>query len=125
MKKLLPFVVVLAAGILVAEVVAQGAKYVSGVIPSNRYVEQFDMSVGLSGGGRPLRATTITQARERLNQPAFYGNLVAVTGDGEVAVLWFQDKDGRVRNAVVEKPGERLYVVHPTAIESYEFEEHR
>jgi len=125
MKKLLPLVVVFAAGILVAEVAAQGIRQVLGVVPSHTFTERFDMSVGMSGGGRPLRATTITQARERLNQPEHYGTLVDVTGNADVAVLWFRDKDGRVRNAIVDKPGDRLIVVHPTPIDHYEFEEHR
>jgi hypothetical protein len=125
MKRLLPVVAAFAAGFLATEVVAQAEKFIFGVLPSHRVTESFDMSVGISAGGRELRAREVVQVRERLNQPAHYGDVIAVTGDAESAVLWYRDKSGIVRNAIVEKPSGVLYLVAPTTSEKLEVEEHR
>jgi len=125
MKRLLPIVAAFAAGFLATEVVAQAETYIFGVLPSHRVTESFDMSVGISPGGREHRPREVVQVRERLNQPAHYGNVIAVTGGADAAVLWYRDKGGVIRNAILEKPSAVMYLVAPTAIEKLEVEEHR
>jgi hypothetical protein len=125
MKRLLPIVAAFAAGFLATEVVAQAEQYIFGVMPSHRVTESFDMSVGVSAGGRELKAREVVQVRERLHQPAHYGDVIAVTGNAEAAVLWYRDKTGVIRNAILEKPSGVMYAVYPTAIEKLEVENHR
>jgi len=125
MKRLLPIMAAFAAGFLATEVVAQAEKFIFGVMPSHRVTETFDMSVGMSAAGTELRAREVIQIRERLNQPAHYGDVIAITGDADAAVLWYRDKGGIIRNAILEKPSAVMYLVAPTAIEKLEIEEHR
>ncbi|MHC4470468.1 MAG: hypothetical protein ACYS99_05835, partial [Planctomycetota bacterium] len=110
MKRLLPVVIAFAAGLMATQVVAQAERLIFGVLPSHRVTEKFDMSVGISAGGRVHRAREVIQTRERLNEPAHYGDVIAVTGNNEAVVLWYRDKDSRIRNAIVENPDKTLYL---------------
>jgi len=105
----LAFVAVLALG---AALGVAADRFYIGAIPSNRVTEEFKMSVGVSTSGLRNRATWQVQNRETVNVPAYYGRLVSTSGDADFAVFWYQDEQGRLRNVVLERPGETWYMVH-------------
>ncbi|NRA75202.1 MAG: hypothetical protein HRU16_04615 [Planctomycetes bacterium] len=39
--------------------------------------------------------------RTQLLLPQHYGNLVAITGNGTAAVMWYQDGTGTIRNSII------------------------
>ena len=123
MKKLAILVIGVVLGAFVTSSVAQEtARHVLGVLISFQEREKFDISLGIGPGDRPLRARRITQQREVVASPAHYGSVIAITDGDGTAILWFRDEQGLIRNAVVDDPAGRLYVVRPTGVRNLEIE---
>ena len=123
MKKFAILVIGILIGCFATSTVAQEtARHVLGVLISFHEREEFDISLGIGPGDRPLRARRVQQQREVVAAPAHYGSVFAVTGGEGVAVLWFRDEQGLIRNAVVDDPIGRLYVVRPTSVNNLRIE---
>jgi len=101
-------------GILVlgAAIGVAADRFYIGAIPSNRITEEFKMSVGVAASGHQNRATWQVQNREVVNIPRHYGQLVSVSSDGDVAIFWYQDDLGRLRNVVLERPADTWYLLN-------------
>ena len=125
MKKTIGFLTLgLFVGFVAASAAAQdaGRNFVGGIF-SHVGHEEFEMSVGVNSSYRPMRAKTIRQSREQVNVPSHYGNLAAVTGDAEVALLWYRDDSGVIRNVVVDRPAAVAYRFKSIAIDQLEVDE--
>jgi len=116
-KPVIVFAVVvgLAAGALGREIAAA-----IGAVASHRSYERFDMSVGVTAGQAPRRAERLEEDREVLNVPGHYGTLVSVTGDANVAIFWYRDVEGAMRNAVVRDPALRMLKIQSVPSSRYE-----
>lgn len=68
---------------------------------SHRNVEEFEMSLGVTGQGSPTKPRPLVDAREVLKIPDYYGQLLEITADGDATIFWYQDPTGVIRNAVV------------------------
>ena len=63
--------------------------------------ESYDISIGLDALGKPRPARGQGEMRTQLLLPQHYGNLVAITGNGTAAVMWYQDGAGTIRNSII------------------------
>jgi len=106
-------VLILALGaLLVGATVGFAAdRFLLGIYPSHHLREEFKLSVGVNAAGTPNRPDRVITDREVLNLPGHFGKLVAVTGDVRTAILWYSDDMGRLRNVVLDNPGEGAYVI--------------
>jgi hypothetical protein len=95
------------------------SKYVLGAFPSHHLQEDFDMSVGVTVQGVPLKAEKFRMGREQINVPDHYGELVGVTGDSHTSILWFQ-AGTEIRNVVVGRPDRNLFVLELVPSKRYE-----
>ena len=97
-------------GSLAISTFAQDAlSHLLGFHSSHLSFEKYDLSVGVSALGVPLRHQPREDFREQLNYPEFYGSFLGMTPHGDKVVFWFQDSAGTIRNAVVDAAPSRLY----------------
>ena len=101
------------AGALALPVVAQSARSVFGAYLSHVSEERTDISVGVTRSGESLTPTRLVEFRDTVVVPAHFGTLVAVTAQGEAAVLWYRSDDGAVRNVILSDGMTRTYRVEP------------
>lgn len=90
---------------------AQGAFQTSRLPYSHRQLEEYEMSVGLTGQGSPDKQRPVVDEREVLRLPDYYGTLLAVHPSGSSSVFWYQDGQGVLRNAVVDRVAERAVAI--------------
>ncbi len=102
-----------------ARMTLEQAKRVRGALYSYTVVEEFDISVGLEGGGRHTSARPHEEVRHHLNVPEHYGELIHISTGGHSAVFWFRDELGAIRNAVLPDADAELYRVQPFATTRY------
>jgi len=118
MKKFAALVLALGMGLAAGLAFAQTEDEPTfpGVAVSHKNIEKFDMTTGITGTRRPALPTRLWTWREQLNVPDYYGQLFNLTGDATKAILWYADRDGVVRNVIVEDPGTRLYAIVATPV---------
>lgn len=112
-KSALLFLLIGAAfGALAASGAAQDAveEFIGGFL-SHRTEERFDISIGVTRGGDPVRDTRRIENRETVVVPAHYGAIVTITQDGPRALIWFRDQNSVIRNVVLPDAGSRAYRV--------------
>lgn len=73
-----------------------------GAFVSHTEQVRFDLPIDVDSNGKPRSTQELSEVRQHLVVPDFYGRLVSVTQYEARAVLWYQDGDGMVRNVVVE-----------------------
>jgi hypothetical protein len=119
-------IVLLALGVGLATGLAFGQsateQFFPGAAASNRNLEKFDMSVGITGSRSPARPTRLYTTRLQMNVPEFYGAVVGMTGDGAATILWYQDGSGTLRNVVIDNPAESLYSIVTVPVGDLEIE---
>jgi len=98
------------------------AQSVTGIWDSHLVQESYRISLGVDALKKPRKPETVDEIRVHYNLPQHYGNLIGVTGNGEAAVLWYQDNQGIVRNAIVPKAASKLARIGYSPTQRYEEE---
>lgn len=98
----------------------QRAQEMFGVFYSYLSFEEYKISIGIDGFGRPRKPRPAEEIRENLIYPEFYGTVISITEYSGKTVLWMRDEKGNVRNAFVDDADKRLYRISPAEVTDYE-----
>lgn len=116
-------VLTLVAGAALGVALAQSVQLNASLPVSHKQEERFKMSVGVTGVGRPLiKPTDFVETRDVICIPAHYGALLEITPHGDHVVFWFQDPQGLMRNAVVERVKDVPYAIQKCVTTNVELE---
>ncbi len=82
--------------------------------------ERYLMSVGIDNLGNPLPQKRLVETREHVVVPRHYGELIEITVVGDKTILWFEDGEGYLRNAIVSGANEKLLRLERRPTERFE-----
>ena len=96
------------------------AQAITGIWDSHVVQETYRVSIGVDAVGKPRKEERVDEIRTHFNLPQHYGNLIGVTGHGDSAVLWYQDNQGMIRNAIVPAAASKLARIQYSPTQRYE-----
>lgn len=73
--------------------------------------DRIDISVGVTRSGEPVRENRLVEFRDTVVVPEHYGVPFAASAVDGGTIVWYQDKEGGLRNVVLADAGKHLYYV--------------